>query len=144
MQKQNTVLYILKFARNNALGKDKKRIPYFCTIMESTRQKKVSRLVQKELSVIFQQYTQDILGNIMVSVTIVRVSADLADANIFLSIFPVADPSKALTIVKNNTNMIRKKLAESVRNQLRIVPALQFHLDDSAAYAEEINRLLKK
>jgi ribosome-binding factor A len=94
--------------------------------------------------VIFQQYTQEILGNIMVSVTIVRISPDLADANIFLSIFPVDDPSQALKVVKNNTTMIRKKLGESVRNQLRIVPALQFHLDDSAAYAEEIDRLLKK
>ena len=112
--------------------------------MESTRQKKVSRLVQKELSLIFQQYPQEILGNIMVSVTIVRISPDLAEANIFLSIFPVDDPSQALKIVKNNTTMIRKKLGESVRNQLRIVPALQFHLDDSAAYAEEIDRLLKK
>jgi ribosome-binding factor A len=112
--------------------------------MQSTRQKKVSRLVQKELSMIFQQYTQEILGNIMVSVTIVRISPDLADANIFLSIFPVDDPSQALKVVKNNTTMIRKKLGESVRNQLRIVPSLQFHLDDSAAYAEEIDRLLKK
>ena len=112
--------------------------------MESTRQKKVSRLVQKELSVIFQQLTQEMLGNIMVSVTIVRISADLADANIFLSIFPVDDPNEALKVVKRSTIMIRKKLGESVRNQLRIVPTLQFHLDDSAAYAEEIDRLLKK
>jgi ribosome-binding factor A len=112
--------------------------------MESTRQKKVSRLVQKELSVIFQQQAQEILGNIMVSVTIVRISPDLADANVFLSIFPVDDPTEALKVVKSNTIMIRKKLGESVRHQLRIVPALQFHLDDSAAYAEEIDRLLKK
>jgi ribosome-binding factor A len=112
--------------------------------MESTRQKKVSRLVQKELSVIFQQLTQEILGNIMISVTIVRISPDLADANIFLSIFPVEAPIEALKVVKSNTTMIRKKLGESVRNQLRIVPTLQFHLDDSAAYAEEIDRLLKK
>ncbi len=112
--------------------------------MESTRQKKVSRLVQKELSVIFQQLTQEMLGNIMVSVTTVRVSPDLADANIFLSIFPVDDPLEALKVVKSSTIMIRKKLGESVRNQLRIVPALQFHLDDSAAFAEEIDRLLKK
>ena len=112
--------------------------------MESTRQKKVSRLVQKKLSVIFQQLTQEILGNIMVSVTTVRVSPDLADANVFLSIFPVENPAEALKVVKDNTPMIRKKLGESVRNQLRIVPAIQFHLDDSAAYAEEIDRLLKK
>lgn len=112
--------------------------------MESTRQKKVSRLIQKELSVIFQQNTQEILGNIMVSLTIVRISPDLADANIFLSIFPVDDPQVALKVIRSNTVMIRKKLGESVRNQLRIVPTLQFHLDDSAAYAEEIDRLLKK
>jgi ribosome-binding factor A len=139
----NKVLRILKFVRNSALGKDKKGFPIFA-FMESTRQKKVSRLVQKELSVIFQQLPQDILGNIMVSVTIVRISADLADANIFLSIFPVDDPAAALKVVKRSTIMIRKKLGESVRNQLRIVPTLQFHLDDSAAYAEEIDRLLKK
>jgi len=139
----NKVLRILKFVRNSALDKDKKGFPIFA-LMESTRQKKVSRLVQKELSVIFQQLTQEILGNIMVSVTIVRISPDLADANIFLSIFPVEAPIKALKVVKSNTPMIRKKLGESVRNQLRIVPTLQFHLDDSAAYAEEIDRLLKK
>jgi len=137
------VLCILIFVRNNALGKDKKGFPIFA-IMESTRQKKVSRLIQKELSVIFQQNIQEILGNIMVSLTIVRISPDLADANIFLSIFPVDDPDSALKVIKSNTVMIRKKLGESVRNQLRIVPTLQFHLDDSAAYAEEIDRLLKK
>ena len=143
MQTVNKALRILIFVRNNALGKDKKGFPIFA-LMESTRQKKVSRLIQKELSVIFQQNTQEILGNIMVSLTIVRISPDLADANIFLSIFPVDDPEAALKVIKSNTVMIRKKLGESVRNQLRIVPTLQFHLDDSAAYAEEIDRLLKK
>ena len=139
----NKALHILKFARNSALGKDKKGFPIFA-FMESTRQKKVSRLVQKELSVIFQQLIQEMLGNIMVSVTIVRISADLSDANIFLSIFPADNPTEALKVIKSNTTMIRKKLGESVRNQLRIVPTLQFHLDDSAAYVEEIDRLLKK
>ncbi len=139
----NKAFRILKSARNSALGKDKKGFPIFA-FMQSTRQKKVSRLVQKELSVIFQQLTQEMLGSIMVSVTIVRISPDLADANIFLSIFPVDDPAEALKVVKSNATMIRKKLGESVRNQLRIVPTIQFHLDDSAAYAEEIDRLLKK
>ena len=112
--------------------------------MESTRQKKVSRLVQKELALIFQEYTQEILGKVMVSVTVVRISSDLVDANIFLSVFPVESPIKAFKVVKSHTTMIRKKLGESVRNQLRIVPTLQFHLDNSAAYTEEIDRLLKK
>ena len=112
--------------------------------MESTRQKKVSRLLQKELSSILQKEIYTLLGNIIVSITIVRVSPDLTSANIFVSIFPVPDPQKALEVIKSNTGLFRKKLAESVRNQLRIVPVLDFFLDDSAAYAEEIDRLLKK
>jgi len=120
-----------------------KGFPIFAS-MESTRQKKVSRLLQKELAVIFQKQAPELLGNVMVSVTIVRISPDLANANIFITIFPVENPRKALKVLQNNQTMIRKKLGESVRNQLRIVPDLQFHLDDSAAYAEEIDRLLKK
>tara|TARA_B110000444_G_scaffold44816_1_gene40726 strand:+ start:1402 stop:1740 length:339 start_codon:yes stop_codon:yes gene_type:complete len=112
--------------------------------MESTRQKKVSRLLQKELSTILQKETPAFLGNVMVSVTIVRVSPDLANANIFLSIFPVDDPQEAMKLIKSNTGLIRKRLGNSVRNQLRIVPILDYFLDDSAAYAEEIDKLLKK
>ena len=112
--------------------------------MESTRQKKVSRLLQKELSVIFQLLVPELLGNVMIGVTIVRVSSDLANANIFLSIFPVKEPQKSLKVINNNKKIIRKKLGQKVRNQLRIVPYLQFFLDDSAAYSEEIERLLKK
>lgn len=112
--------------------------------MESTRQKKVSRLIQKELSVIFQKLVSELLGNVMVTITIVRVSPDLANANIFISIFPAKNPQELLKVIKNNQPIIRKKLGSQVKNQLRIVPDLQFFLDDSAAYAEELNRLLKK
>jgi len=112
--------------------------------METTRQKKVSRLLQKELSSIFQKEIPGLLANVMASVTVVRVSADLANANIFLSIFPVEEPKEALKVIKNNSGLFRKKLGNSVRNQLRIIPILEYFIDDSAAYAEEIDRLLKK
>ena len=111
--------------------------------MESTRQKKVSRLIQKEIALVLHHISKEILGSIMVSVTLVRISPDLAEANIFLSIFPAENPSEAMSIIKNKTSIIRKKLAEKIRYQLRIVPTLQFHIDNSAAYAEEIDRLLK-
>ena len=97
----NKALHILIFVRNNALCKDKKGFPIFA-LMESTRQKKVSRLLQKELSTILQKETPAFLGNVMVSVTIVRVSPDLANANIFLSIFPVDDPQEAMKLIKSN------------------------------------------
>ena len=112
--------------------------------METTRQKKVSRLLQKELSGIFQKEIPALLGNVMASVTIVRVSPDLANANVFVSIFPVDDPKDALKVIKTNSGLFRKYLGNSVRNQLRIVPIIEYFLDDSAAYAEEIDRLLKK
>ncbi len=112
--------------------------------MQSTRQKKVSRLLQKKLSSILQKEVPDLLGNVMVSVTLVRVSPDLANANIFISIFPFEDPQKALKLIKEKSTLFRKKLGEGVRHQLRIIPLLHFFLDDSASYVEEIDRLLKK
>ena len=112
--------------------------------METTRQKKVSRLLQKELSSIFQKEIPSLLGNVMASITIVRVSPDLANANVFVSIFPIDEPKEALKVIKNNSGLFRKYLGNSVRNQLRIIPMVEYFLDDSAAYAEEIDRLLKK
>ena len=112
--------------------------------MESTRQKKVSRLIQKELSIIFQKIGPELLTNVIISITIVRVSIDLSYAKVFLSIFPVKDPDIALRKIVEHKVNIRKKLGVRIKNQLRIVPDLQFHLDDSASYAEEIDKLLKK
>lgn len=112
--------------------------------METTRQKKVSRLIQKELSIVFQKETPLLLGNVMVSITIVRVAPDLANANVFVSVFPVEDPKEALKVIKLNSRFFRKRLGESLRNQLRIIPMIEYFLDDSVSYAEEIDRLLKK
>ena len=99
--------------------------------MESTRQKKVARLVLKELSQIFNIESNNILGPIMISITSVRISPDLAYANVFLSIFPVNNPQEALVKIKKSGSLIRKKLGIAVRNQLRVVPELNFFIDDS-------------
>ena len=112
--------------------------------MKTTRQKKVSKLIQKELSIIFQKETHQFLGNILVTVTGVRVSPDLSVAKAYLSIFPVKNPAEALLILNDNKKVFRTFLGNSCRNQLRIVPELIFYFDDSAEYAEEIDRLLKK
>ena len=112
--------------------------------METTRQKKVSKLIQKELSIIFQKEIHQFLGNILVTVTGVRVSPDLSVAKAYLSIFPVEKPKEVLNILNENKKVFRKLLGNSCRHQLRIVPELVFYLDDSAEYAEEIEKLLKK
>lgn len=109
--------------------------------MESTRQSKIARLIQKELSEIFRLQTAK-LGNILVSVSTVRVSPDLSIAHVYLSIFPSAQAAKILENINRNTKSVRYELAQKVRFQLRKTPELTFHLDDSLDYIEHIDSLL--
>ena len=76
--------------------------------MESTRQKKVARLVLKELSQIFNKETTNLIGPMMISITAVRISPDLAYASIYVSIFPVDDPLESLNKIKKLNSFFRK------------------------------------
>lgn len=110
--------------------------------METTRQNKIARLLQKELSDIFLLQTKSMHGT-LVSVSTVRISPDMSVARAYLSVFP---SEKADEIVKNiNANMksIRYELGTRVRHQLRIIPELKFFIDDSLDYLERIDELLK-
>ena len=112
-------------------------------IMQETRQNKISRLLQKELSLIFQQQTRATHGT-MVSVTRVKISPDLSICTAYLSIFPSEKGAEILENVKANVKSIRYELGTRVRNQLRIIPELRFFIDDSLDYIEHIDELLKK
>lgn len=110
--------------------------------MQETRQNKIARLLQKELSIIFQQQTRMMRG-VMVSVTRVKVSPDLSICTAYLSIFP---SDKGEDIIKNITaseKAIRYELGTKVRHQLRIIPELRFFIDDSLDYIDRIDELLK-
>lgn len=109
--------------------------------MESTRQAKISRLLQKELSEIFRRQTAKTHG-VIVSVSTVRTSPDLSIAKAYLSIFPSDKAPEILQGIKESAKTIRYELAQIVRFQLRKVPELQFYLDDSLDYLENIDRLL--
>ena len=110
--------------------------------MESTRQKKVSRQVLKDLSEIFQLEGRDIIGTSFVSVTVVRVSADLSVARVYLSVFGTEEKEELLEKINNTGSVFRKKLGIRVKNQMRKVPELKFFLDDSVDYSEQIEDLL--
>ena len=111
--------------------------------MESTRQKKVSRLIQKELADIFLRKCKEVAPGKLISITIVRVSPDLSFAKIFLSIFPSLNRNEVLTSIQDHTTKIRYELGQKVRSQLRIVPELAFYIDDSLDYIDNIDKLLK-
>ena len=109
--------------------------------MESKRQAKIARLIQKDLSEIFRKQTQA-LGGVLVSVSQVRVTPDLSIAKAYLSIFPPEKSAEILENIKNNTKTVRYELAQNVKEVLRKCPDLQFYLDDSLDYIENIDRLL--
>lgn len=110
--------------------------------MESTRQAKIARLLQKELSEIFRQQTAKTHGT-LVSVSTVRVSPDLSVAKAYLSIFPSEKAAAHLESIIASAKTIRYELAQRVRFQLRKTPEFQFYLDDSLDYIENIDHLLE-
>lgn len=112
--------------------------------MESTRQQKVARLLQKELSAILQTEGRNIYGSAMVTVTSVEVSKDLSFARAYLSIFATGDKSVVIGKIEENKKELRFKLGQQIRNQLRVVPELVFIQDDTLDYIENIDNLLKK
>ena len=111
--------------------------------MQETRQNKISRLLQKELSVIFQEQTRAMHG-VMVSVTRTKISPDLSICTAYLSIFPSERGEELLANIEKNTKQIRYTLGQRIRNQLRIVPELRFFIDDSLDYIDRIDELMKK
>ena len=111
--------------------------------METTRQNKISRLLQKELSEIFLLQTKAMTG-VLVSVRTVRISPDCSIARVYLSIFPYDKGEEMVKNINNNMKSIRYELGTRVRHQLRIIPELKFFVDDSLDYIEKIDSLLQK
>ncbi len=110
--------------------------------METTRQNKISRLLQKDLSEIFLLQTKS-MGGVLVSVSAVRISPDLSIARVYLSIFPSEKAVELCKNINNNQKSIRFELGTRVRHQLRIIPELKFFIDDSLDYIDRIDTLLK-
>lgn len=112
-------------------------------IMETTRQSRIARLIQKELSEIFRLQTAK-TSNVIVSVSTVRISPDLSIAHVYLSIFPSSQAQQLLQNITRNAKTVRYDLAQRVRFQLRKTPELIFHIDDSLDYIEHIDQLLEE
>ena len=112
--------------------------------MESVRQQKVNKLIQKELGEIFRSEARPMFGGAFISVTVVRVSPDLGAAKVYLSIMASKDRDAIFKLIEEQNHIIRKKLGLIIGKQLRVVPELSFFIDDSLDYAMKIEQLLKK
>lgn len=109
--------------------------------MESKRQQKVGRQIQKDLGEIFQKDANHLTQGAFVTITAVRVTPDLGIARAYLSFLPDKNKQILLETIQDNTKFIRQKLADRVRHQLRIIPHLQFYIDDTAEYAAKMDLL---
>ncbi len=109
--------------------------------METTRQNKIARLIQKELSDIFQKQTSAMRG-VLVSVSVCRISPDLSVCRVYLSVFPSERAEEIVQNINTNQRQVRYELGTRVGKQLRIIPELKFFVDDSLDYVEHIDELL--
>lgn len=120
--------------------------PETTIIMEqfSTRQNKISRLVQREMADILLQLNKSKYHGKLISVTIVRVTKDMSIARIYLSIYPSEFANEILSEIQLNSKSIRGELGRRIGKNVRIIPELEFYIDDSLDYIEHIDNLLHK
>ena len=111
--------------------------------MESRRQKKIARLVQKEVSDIFQKDGPAIYGSAFVTVTNAYVTPDLLVARIYLSVMGKGKED-ALAQIEQHKNEVRHKLGNQLRHQLRKIPDLEFFLDESLDHVFKIEGIFKE
>ena len=114
--------------------------------MESTntRQQKIAKQIQKDIAEIIQREYSASLRGTLVTVTTVRVSVDLAYAKIYVSVFPFDRAKATLDYLDEQNRAIRGALGNRMRNQVKSIPELQFFIDDSLEYIENIDNLLSK
>lgn len=112
--------------------------------MESKRQQKFAGVIQKDLAEIFQREGSNLLPNIMVTITKVRVTSDLAIARVYLSFFNSNNNTLALNTIKAHAGEIRYKLGSRIKDQARIVPQLEFFVDDTSEYVERMDKIFDK
>ncbi|WP_207428378.1 30S ribosome-binding factor RbfA [Pedobacter sp. SYSU D00535] len=112
--------------------------------MESKRQQKFAGVIQKDLAAIFQREGMNYLPNTLVTITKVRVTPDLAIARVFLSFFNNQNTAQSLNTIKAHASEIRYKLGSRIKDQARIVPQLEFFVDDTNEYVERMDKIFDK
>jgi ribosome-binding factor A len=111
--------------------------------METKRQQKIAKLIQRDLSEIFQREVTHLTPGVMVTVTKVYVTPDLSLAKVYLSLFPTKDKQTMIERINQGSKEVRGLLGNRIRHQVRSIPELRFYLDDSLDYIEKIDELLK-
>ncbi len=111
--------------------------------METKRQQRISKLIQRDLGEIFQLEVPHLTPGVMVTITKVHVTPDLALAKVYVSLFPTKNKEQLVDGFNKASREVRGLLGKRIRFQVRAIPELRFYLDDSLDYIEKIDQLLK-
>jgi ribosome-binding factor A len=109
----------------------------------STRQLKFAKLIQKEISDIFQRDQRKILDNVFVTVADVKVSPDLGLAKVYISMLLATEKKAIIEKINHRKSEIRKALGERIRKQVRVIPELVFYLDEVEENAQRMDAIIK-
>ena len=113
-------------------------------MQEGKRQKQVGGLIQEEITRIFQRLGISMMDGGMVSVSSVKITPDLLEARIYLSLFQVADKKQTMKKIEERAWEVKKELAAQIKHQVRRMPELRFYHDDTLDHAFKMNELLKQ
>ncbi|QOR74995.1 MAG: 30S ribosome-binding factor RbfA [Thermoflavifilum sp.] len=113
-------------------------------MQESKRQRQVARLIQEELSDIFQRQGLNISHGGMISISGVKMTPDLLEARVYVSFYQITDPDQMLALIKDRKWEIKKQLAARIKHQLRRIPELQFFRDDTLEQVFRLEEIFKK
>lgn len=111
---------------------------------EGKRQRQVAGALQEELNDIFRRLGLSMMDGGMVSISSVKVTPDLLEARIYLSLFQVKDPKTLMKTIESRAWEIKKELADRVKHQLRRIPVLHFYQDDTLDYVFKMEEIFKK
>jgi ribosome-binding factor A len=113
-------------------------------MQENKRQKQIGGLINEELASIFQHLGLNIIDGGMVSISSVKITPDLLEARVYLSIFNAKDNKAALKKIEDRSWEIKKELAAKVKHQLRRIPELRYYLDDTLDHVFKMEELFKQ
>lgn len=113
-------------------------------MQEGKRQKQVAAVIQQELNDIFMRLGLNMIDGGMVSISSIKVTPDLLEARIYVSLFQVADANAAMKKIQAQAWEVKKELSERVKHQLRRIPILHFYLDDTLDYVFKMEDIFKQ
>ena len=113
-------------------------------MQEGKRQRQVAGVIQENINDIFMRLQLNMIDGGMISISSVKVTPDLLEARIYLSMYKVPDEKTALKKIEAKAWEIKKELAERLRNQLRRMPVIHFYNDDTLEHVFKMEELFKQ